>query len=249
MTNKKEILRVPRPKEKAKALYDRISKWYDTLAGPFERKYRDIGVQKLSAKEGETVLEIGFGTGHCLLTLAQSVGDTGKVYGIDISEGMFNITQSRIREAGLSERVELKHGDAVKLPFETDSFDAIFMSFTLELFDTPEIPTVLHECKRVLRNNGRICVVAMSKKGKAGLMMRLYEWGHKKFPDYADCRPIFAQEALEDAGFQILHGKVVSMWGLPGEIVVARKATLATRSPSEPRWHLARGEERRCLAR
>ena len=221
--NESQISRVIRSKEEAKASYDKMSKWYDILSGCFEKKYRDAGLEKLNAKEGEIVLEIGFGTGHCILALAQSVGNSGKVYGIDISEGMCNITRSRVKKAGLSERVELMCGDAAKLPFEANFFDAIFMSFTLELFDTPEIPIVLHECQRVLRNKGRICVVAMSKKGKTGLMMKLYEWMHEKFPSYVDCRPIFVQKMIEDAGFQLLDVTVISMWKLPIEIVTAKK--------------------------
>ncbi len=57
------------------------------------------------------------------------------------------------------------------MPFETGSLDAVFSSFTLELFDTPDIPVVLGECRRALRDGGRLCVVAMSKQGKLALML------------------------------------------------------------------------------
>jgi len=189
--------KVTRSKEEARAMYNKLSKWYDIIAGRFERKYRNAGLEKSNIKKSETVLEIGFGTGHCILAIAQSVGNTGKVYGIDISEGMFNITLARLRDAGLLDRVKLMCGDAVKLPFESNFFDAIFMSFTLELFDTPEIPMVLQECQRVLRIGGRICVVSMSKKEKASMAIELYEYLHRKFPDYVDCRPIFVPKTLE----------------------------------------------------
>lgn len=222
MTKKNEILRVTRPREQARAAYNKLSRWYDVITGIFEKKPRELALQKLNVAEGDKVLEIGFGTGHCMLALAQSVGNSGRVYGIDISEGMLNVTKQRVSEAGLSERVELRRGDGTQLPFESDAFNAIFMSFTLELFDTPEIPVVLAECKRVLRKGGRICVAALSKE-KAGLMTKIYEWLHKKIPQYADCRPIFVRISLEEAGFQIVDVTAMPTWGFLGEIVVVKK--------------------------
>jgi demethylmenaquinone methyltransferase/2-methoxy-6-polyprenyl-1,4-benzoquinol methylase len=100
--------------------------------------------------------------------------------------------------------------------------DAIFTSFTLELFDTPEIPIVLAECKRVLRPGGRIGVVSMSKQGENGTLVHIFEWTHQHFPNFLDCRPIFVREVVEAAGFQIERAERRTMW-VPVEIVMGRK--------------------------
>ena len=210
-------------RQEAKASYDRLSRWYDLLAERSESKLRRVGLEMLAAQQGEAILEIGFGTGRALVALAQSVGDSGKVYGVDISEGMCAIARARLGEAGLSARVELHCADATQLAFEASSFDALFVSFALELFDTSEIPLVLSECRRVLRDGGRICVVAMSRRGKPTLATRLYAWAHDAFPNYVDCRPIFLTKTLEEAGLRVTDVVEMSTWGLPVDIALARR--------------------------
>lgn len=221
--DKGSISRVTRSKANARASYDKLSRWYDLLADRSERKHREAGMEKLGIRPGEKVLEIGFGTGHALLVLARAVGDAGRVCGIDISEGMRDRALARLEEAGLTQRVDLACGDAVELPYDDGFFDVVFMSFTLELFDTPEIPVVLGECRRVLGSGGRLGVVAMARGEPPGVMERLYEWAHRKWPKYADCRPIYPALAVKETGFRILDVSQLSMWGLPGEIVLGEK--------------------------
>ena len=216
------VARVFQSKEETRAYYDKIAKVYDLLAEHSEQPMREKGLAKLAAQPGEHILEIGCGTGHCLVELAQAVGPEGKVYGIDISPEMISLTDQLLEKSGVADRAQLTCGDAEQMPYEDESLDAIFTSFTLELFDTPEIPKVLAECKRVLKSGGRLAIVAISKEGKQGLIMKAYEWTHKHFPNLMDCRPIFVQRAVEAAGFQVADVAIEHMW-VPVEIVLAVK--------------------------
>jgi demethylmenaquinone methyltransferase/2-methoxy-6-polyprenyl-1,4-benzoquinol methylase len=196
------VLRVFNTREQTKRYYDKIAKIYDLMADHSEAPARQAGLDLLAAQPGEKVLEVGFGTGHCLANLARAVGPSGKVYGIDIAQGMVDVARENLQKAGL--------------------LDAIFMSFTLELFDTPELAPFLAECKRVLRPGGRVGVVGMSKEGKHGAVFHLYEWTHEHFPNFVDCRPIFVARALEEAGFRVTKKEDREIW-VPVEVVVAVK--------------------------
>ena len=218
------ISRVTRTRQQARQSYDRISRLYDLFTGPSEQKYRDLALQRLAVSPGEIVLELGCGTGTCLLPLARAVGSTGRVFGLDLSPRMLVLSQRHLEHSGLLEGVGLTCGDALSMPYPAATFDAVFGCFVLELFDNPEIPIVLEGVQRRLRPGGRLGILSMSKGAGRSLLLDLYEAFHRSFPRYVDCRPIYAEQAIAQAGFEIIHSEQVNILGLPGEIVIGIRA-------------------------
>lgn len=217
-------MRVPVSLEDIKKSYGVMSRFYAVVEGLFEKGLRRKGLQLLSVSPGEMVLEVGFGTGYSLKEMANSVGENGKAYGIDITPQMLEITIKRLRKAGLMHRVELYEGDARRMPYGDSKFDAVYMASTLELFDTPDIPTVLDEVKRVLKPSGRLGVASMTKEGREGsLFIRFYEWLHQRIPKYANCRPIYVERSVADVGYQITHSDEFLICKIvPMKIVMAK---------------------------
>ena len=205
---------VRRSRAAARLAYDRGSRW-NRVEEPFERRAQAVGLELLRVQPGERVLELGCGAGGALVVLARAVGSAGRVVGLDLSPGMIVLAAARLRRAGLAKRAELVVADATSIPWPDVSFDALFMAFTLELFDTPEIPLVLAECRRVLRPGGRIGVVSLSRAAPVRWPTRLYERLHDRFPATLDCRPIHPRLALEAAGFEQARARAGPAVGSP----------------------------------
>lgn len=208
-----------------KQFYDRISGAYDLIADGGEHQARERGLEMLDVQPGESVLEIGYGTGHSLVQLAKSVGPGGHVIGIDISSGMRDVAQQRVTEAGVEKQVELLLGAVPPLPMEDDVFDAVAMSFTLELFPSETLMSVLAECRRVLKPGGRLGVVSMATVedgNDESILERTYIWMHHHFPHIVDCQPIPLEKKVTEAGFRLEKQERISLFTMPVAIVVAK---------------------------
>ncbi|HET9208341.1 MAG TPA: methyltransferase domain-containing protein [Burkholderiaceae bacterium] len=119
--------------------------------------FRDVirfGVEALQLHEGSAVLDVGCGHGASLPLLAQAVGASGRVAGIDASAAMVAAAQRRVAALGLA--AEVRHGDAHELPFDDGVFDAARIDRVLMFLRDPR--KALAEVKRVVRPGGRICV-------------------------------------------------------------------------------------------
>ncbi|HHT9136969.1 MAG TPA: class I SAM-dependent methyltransferase [Candidatus Wunengus sp. YC60] len=221
MTKKNEILRV---KGKIKESYGKLSKIYAAFESRLESKLREKALWFLKIREGETVLEIGFATGSTLVEAAKSVGKKGKIYGLEVTPEMVELAKEKLEKTGLTGRTILSEGDARKMPYENNMFDAVYMVGVLELFDTPDIPKVLKEIKRVLKRNGRLVVASISKKNHENSMaIKIYEWIHRTLPKYASCRPIYVEDSIVDAEYEILEMDELLLGKLlPIKFVVAK---------------------------
>jgi ubiquinone/menaquinone biosynthesis C-methylase UbiE len=202
--------------DQTRARYNRIAPLYDLLTRGEKEAIR-VGIHLLNVEEGERVLEVGCATGGALPSLTRSSGSRGTVIGLDLSEEMLSIAREKPEIRIMN--IELVQGDARALPFCDCSVDALFMTFTLELFPDTVIPLVLEECRRVLARKGRLTVVSLAEG--TNLAVHLYTWLHRRFPGYLDCRPIPLEQVIQDAGFETISRERISLWGLPVVIVAA----------------------------
>lgn len=200
--------------------YDTLSRYYDLLTQS-ERAFQRRGLALLAAEAGERVLDIGCGTGEALVALAGATGPSGLAVGVDLSAGMLAVANEK-RAAGAGARPSLVRANVLSAPFRSGAFDAVLLSFTLELFSAGDMFLLLAQVRRLLRNGGRLVVVSLSRH-RSTPMRQAYEWMHAQWPAWIDCRPIDVERILEEAGYRIQRLERESLWGLP---VAMAEATL-----------------------
>lgn len=211
-----------RPRSTVRATYDRLSPVYARLSDSSERQLsQEALAHLLRPRPGETVLEVGCGTGRVLVEIAERMGPDGRVVGVDLSGRMARQGRRRVMHAARAAQAAVLQSDAVDLPLIDRGVDAVFMSFTLELFDDDEVGSVLAQIRRVLTPQGRLCLVCMASTGSVWPMGQLYRWAHARAPSVVDCRPIDPVVCLNPAGFTITQRRQRSMWGLAVDLVLA----------------------------
>jgi SAM-dependent methyltransferase len=102
---------------------------------------------------GETVLDVGSGSGFDCFIAGQSVGPGGKVIGVDMTEAMLEKSRTTARQMGLNQ-VEFRHGFVEELPVPDASIDVVMSNGVINL--CPDKYIVFAEIFRVLKPGGRL---------------------------------------------------------------------------------------------
>ncbi len=104
-------------------------------------------------RPGDTVLDIGSGSGTDVLYAALKVGPKGTVYGLDITPAMIAKARANIAKMG-ARNVQILEGDATKIPLPDGSVDVVTSNGVLNL--VPDKPAAFREIFRVLKPGGRL---------------------------------------------------------------------------------------------
>ena len=113
-------------------------------------------------REGEVVLDLGSGGGIDVLLSARRVGETGKAFGLDMTDEMLELARRNAAEAGAT-NVEFLKGQIEAIPLPDASIDVVISNCVINL--STDKPAVIAETFRVLRPGGRVGVQRRRRRG------------------------------------------------------------------------------------
>lgn len=210
--------------DQLKKAYNSRSWLYDKVVAPLERGCHGAAIEATHISPGEKVLEVAVGPGNTFVTLAGMVGRQTTIFGIDLSPDMLALARDKMHAAGF-ENFVLEQGDSRRLPFASNYFDLLYNAYMFDLIPGAEMATILLEFKRVLKPDGRLVLLNMSKKHDLpNLHEFLYQYLPAKLVLYlaGGCRPVMMVAEVEAAGFSKVE-RVYLAGRRPSEIVTAIK--------------------------
>lgn len=222
-TNNPQMIDAPVRVSSIRSAYNLWSVFYGSIVVPMERKPRLRGIELAAIQPQDRILEVAVGTGAALLEMLKRVDKANVVQGVDLTPGMLEKARRTVTKAGFA-NTELRLGDARSLPFEDNTFDVLFNSYMLDLIPLADMPAVLGEFRRVLKKDGRLVLVNMSKEHGITLWERLYSATPARLVPYlyGGCRPVLMEGYAKAIGFREVRREFVKNI-ISSEVLVARK--------------------------
>lgn len=222
--------------KKVHNVFESISDKYDSMNSiiSFNRhkSWRKDVMKKMNVKPGSQALDVCTGTGDWAISLAKEVGESGRVTGLDFSENMLSIAQEKNDKYNFKQ-LDFVHGNAMELPFESNTFDYVTIGFGLR--NVPDYLTVLKEMHRVVKPGGTVVCLETSQPTLIGFRQgyyfyfkfimplfgkifaksyKEYAWLHesaKDFPNKKELKKLFKEAGFDSVEVKSYTGGVAAM--------------------------------------
>jgi demethylmenaquinone methyltransferase/2-methoxy-6-polyprenyl-1,4-benzoquinol methylase len=185
-------------------MFDAVAPHYDRMNAVMtfgqERRWRRVVAGELAVGQGDTVLDLAAGTGASSV----AIGATGAmVVACDFSQGMLAVGRQRHRD------LPMVAGDALRLPFADDSFEAVTISFGLR--NVADVDLALRELARVAKPGARLAVLETSAPLRQPLRA-----GHRFYVERV--MPRLARLASSNSEAYRYLAESVETWPEPAEL-------------------------------
>lgn len=171
-------------KNEVRDLYRKRAKRYDLSAqiyllfGFNVKQYRQDTISALALKPGDSVVELGCGTGLNFAYVQRAIGPRGKIIGVDLTDAMLDVARDRVARESWA-NVELVQADLAEWQFPL-GVSGVYSTFALTI--VPEYDMIIERAARALKPEGRLAVFDFKEPvGWPAWLVRFAAWLNKPF--------------------------------------------------------------------
>ena len=186
-----------------------------------ERRFRELLLRPARLSRGESVLDVGCGTGTLAIAAKRAVGVDGEVRGVDPSPEMISRAQRKASRA--KAQITFERAFAQSLPYPDERFDVVLSTVMLHHLPGKARHLAVREMRRVLEPGGRLLAVDFVQRsgGRKGILGHMHPHGR------VDPRALV--ELVSGAGLSVVDSGGVGMWDL--QFVLAERNPTPTATP------------------